>query len=87
MSRCKSDWHAGRLHGLQEAADLAYTFDAAKFRDTYDAQYNRKRYDVAGVERCGDRCMNIQAEDVRDAILALMDAPAERLDDKSKGAL
>ena len=65
-------YNSGRNDALTEAAKVVLAIDAEKFRATYRAEYNRKRYDIAGLERNGNRCMNIQAEDARDAVLALM---------------
>jgi hypothetical protein len=61
---------------LVEAASMVLTIDADTFKKRYQAQFNRKRYDVDGVLRCQNRALNIQAEDARDAILALRDKPA-----------
>ena len=55
----------------ERAAAIADQFDAKRFYETYRAEYNRKRYDVAGVERMQRKALNIQAENARDAIRAL----------------
>ena len=67
---------AARDDALQEAAGVALEIDADVFRAKYKANYNRKRYDVDGLERTGNRCLNIQAEDARESILALRATPA-----------
>ena len=73
-------FEAGRLAALDEAAAVVYEIDAKKFRETYKADYNKKRYDIAGVEHAANRCLNIQAEDARDAILALKKHSKEQND-------
>ena len=70
-------YNSGRNDALTEAAKVVLAIDAERFRATYKAQYNRKRYDIDGLERTGNRCMDIQAEDARDAVLALM-VPAQK---------
>lgn len=74
VAKARAD-HA-RDAALVEAASMALTIDADAFKARYEAQFNRKRYDVAGVLRGLNRALNIQAEDARNAILALRDKPA-----------
>ena len=70
-------YNSGRNDALTEAAKVVLAMDAERFRAKYTPQYNRKRYGIVGLEITQNRCMNIQAEDARDAVLALM-VPAQK---------
>jgi len=68
----KAQAQTARDDALREAAKLAWDMDSKYLRKQYLVEHNRKRYDVAGVERCENKTANVIAEDIHNAILAMI---------------
>lgn len=61
----------GQEDAMEAAAVKADSIDAKAFRETYEVEYSKKRYDTLGVQSAVNNALNIQAEDAAAAIRAL----------------